>query len=278
MVSQLELDRRSYRKRQTYKSVLIAVISTIVLFVLLLVFLRNSPGVSKVGESFFNWEYFVTALPEVLTGLLVNLRILLFAVIGTAILSTLIAIARTTTSAVLFPVRFIARAYTDIIRGIPMIVLLYLIGFGVPGLDIWGRIDASLLGTIALIIGYSAYVSEVLRSGIESIHPSQRASARSLGLSYSQTMGVVVMPQAVRKVIPALMNDFVSMQKDVGLVSVLGVVDAVRSAQIEVAHSFNFTPYIVSAVVFIVMSLPFIWLTDWYSKRVQKRELNQGSF
>jgi polar amino acid transport system permease protein len=158
-----------------------------------------------------------------------------------------------------------------------MLIILYLIGFGIPGLRIFGRIDAALLGTIAIVIGYSAYVAEVIRAGIEAVHPSQRAAARSLGLSHAQTMRIIILPQAIRKVVPALMNDFVAMQKDVGLVSVLGVVDAVRAAQIEVAKSYNFTPYIVAGLLFIMLSLPCIRLTDWYTAKLRKREQMEGA-
>jgi polar amino acid transport system permease protein len=125
---------------------------------------------------------------------------------------------------------------------------------------------------VALVLTYSAYVAEVLRAGIEAVHPSQRQAARSLGLSYNQTLRVVVLPQAVRKVTPALMNDFVSMQKDVGLISVLGAVDAVRAAQIEVAQTFNFTPYVVAGLLFVLLSWPTIRLTDWFSARARRRE------
>ena len=161
-------------------------------------------------------------------------------------------------------------------RGIPMIVLLYLIGFGIPGLGLFGRIDPAILGTIAIVLGYTAYVAEVLRAGFNDVHPSQRASARSLGLTAGQTTWLVVIPQALRKVTPALMNDFISMQKDVGLISVLGAVDAVRAAQIEVASSYNFTPYVVASLLFILMSVPFILLSDWYSERLRKREQSGG--
>jgi polar amino acid transport system permease protein len=254
-------------------------VSTVILATGIVILLANSEGWDRVSRAFFSPEHFIDALPKVLMGLLVNMRILVFAVIGTAVLSLLIAIARTTHAPVLFPLRFLAHAYTDIFRGIPIIVLLYHIGFGIPGLRLTdGRIDPAQLGTAALIIGYSAYVSEVLRAGIEAIHPSQRASGRSLGLTYNQTLRLVVLPQALRKVIPPLMNDFVSMQKDVGLVSVLGVIDAVRSAQIAAQNDFNFTPYVVSALVFICFSFPFIRLTDWYSRKVQLREFSQGSF
>jgi polar amino acid transport system permease protein len=172
----------------------------------------------------------------------------------------------------------LAILYTTVMRGIPMIVILYLIGFGIPGLAIFpGRIDPAILGTIAIILGYAAYVAEVLRAGLESINPSQRASARSLGLSVGKTLRLVIIPQALRKVAPALMNDFISMQKDVGLISVLGAVDAVRAAQIDVATSYNFTPYVVASVLFILLSIPFIILNDWYSDRLRKRELSGGA-
>src|SRR5690606_5363103 len=158
---------------------------------------------------------------------------LVFAVIGVLILSVLIAIIRTVRGAVFFPLRALAAGYTDLFRGMPLIIVLYLVGFGVQGL-LDARIPAEVLGTIALILTYSAYVSEVFRAGIEAVHPSQRLAARSLGLNHRQALRLVVLPQAVRKVTPALMNDFVAMQKDVGLISVLGAVDAVRAAQIEV--------------------------------------------
>lgn len=152
--------------------------------------------------------------------------------------------------------------------------MLYLIGFGIPGLGLFGRIDPSVLGTIAVVMGYSAYVSEVLRAGFNDVHPSQRASARSLGLTSGQTTRLIVIPQALRKVAPALMNDFISMQKDVGLISVLGAVDAVRAAQIDVASTYNFTPYVVASLLFILMSVPFILLNDWYTERLRSSELS----
>jgi polar amino acid transport system permease protein len=239
--------------------------------------LYSSEGWGRVQEAFFSPIYFRQSIGKVFKGLLKNLQILVFAATGVAILSTLIAVVRTSRSPVLFPLRVLASVYTDVFRGLPMLIILYLIGFGIPGLRIFGRIDAALLGTIAIIIGYSAYVAEVIRAGIEAVHPSQRAAARSLGLSHSQTMRIIILPQAIRKVVPALMNDFVAMQKDVGLVSVLGVVDAVRAAQIEVAKSYNFTPYIVAGLLFILLSLPCIRLTDWYTAKLRKREQMEGA-
>lgn len=275
--SEVELSRRAYRKRQQLKSVITSLISTIVLAAIIVVGLEMSPGWPRVKETFFSPEYFEASLPEVLAGLWLNVKVLVVALIGVAIFATLIALVRTSNNPVLFPLRVLAALYTTIMRGVPMIVVLYLIGFGIPGLGIFGRIDPSLLGTIAVVMGYSAYVAEVLRAGFNDVHPSQRASARSLGLTAGQTTRMIVIPQALRKVAPALMNDFISMQKDVGLISVLGAVDAVRAAQIEVASTYNFTPYVVASLLFILMSVPFILLNDWYTARLRKRELSGGT-
>lgn len=275
--SEVELSRRAYRKRQQLKSVITSLISTIVLAAIIVVGLEMSPGWPRAKETFFSPEYFAASLPEVLTGLWLNVKVLVVALIGVAIFATLIALVRTSNNPVLFPLRVLAALYTTIMRGIPMIVVLYLIGFGIPGLGIFGRINPSLLGTIAVVMGYSAYVAEVLRAGFNDVHPSQRASARSLGLTAGQTTRMIVIPQALRKVAPALMNDFISMQKDVGLISVLGAVDAVRAAQIEVASTYNFTPYVVASLLFILMSVPFILLNDWYTARLRKRELSGGT-
>jgi polar amino acid transport system permease protein len=276
-VSEVELSRRAYRKQQQLKSVVTSLVSTIVLAVIVVTGLKMSPGWPRVKETFFSSEYFIKSFPSILDGLWLNLKVLVVAVIGVAFFATLLALLRTSNNPVLFPLRALAALYTTVMRGIPMIVVLYLIGFGIPGLGIFGRIDPSILGTIAVVMGYSAYVAEVLRAGFNDVHPSQRASARSLGLTAGQTTRMIVIPQALRKVAPALMNDFISMQKDVGLISVLGAVDAVRAAQIEVASTYNFTPYVVASLLFILMSVPFILLNDWYSARLRKRELSGGT-
>lgn len=276
-VSEVELARRAYRKKQQLQSVMTSLISTIVFVAIIVIGLKMSPGWPRVKETFFSAEYFVSSFSEILKGLWLNIKVLAIALVGVAIFATLIALVRTSNNPVLFPLRALAALYTTIMRGIPMIVVLYLIGFGIPGLGIFGRIDPSVLGTIAVIMGYSAYVAEVLRAGFNDVHPSQRASARSLGLTAGQTTRMIVIPQALRKVAPALMNDFISMQKDVGLISVLGAVDAVRAAQIEVASTYNFTPYVVASLLFILMSVPFILLNDWYSARLRKRELSGGT-
>jgi polar amino acid transport system permease protein len=202
-----------------------------------------------------------------------NIRVLAVAVLAVPALGLVIALLRTLRGAVFLPVRLLATGYVDLFRGLPLLVVLYLIGFGVPGLRIEGLpTSAAVLGAIAVILTYSAYVSEVFRAGIESVHPSQRLAARSLGLSYPQTMRRIVLPQAVRRVTPALLNDLVALQKDVGLISVLGAVDAIRKAQIEVSQTFDFTPYVVAGLLFVLLSVPTARLADWAAARAARRE------
>ena len=276
-VSALELERRRFRRRQTSRSILVSLVSTVVFAVVIAVVLQNSPGWQVTQQTFFTPEYFWASFPAVLEGLWLNIRVLVVSVIGVAVVATLVASLRSLRGAVFFPVRVLAAAYTDLFRGVPFIIVLYLVGFGIPALGFNSRpIDAAVLGTVALVLSYSAYVSEVLRAGIEAVHPSQRLAARSLGFSYNQTLRLVVLPQALRKVAPALMNDFVSMQKDVGLISVLGAVDAIRSAQNLTAISYNYTPYVVAGLLFVLLSWPFIRITDWITARQRRRE-QQGA-
>lgn len=270
--SAVELERRAYRRRQTTRSVAVSLVSTLVFAALIWLTVVNTPGFERVRQSFFDLDVAIEAWPRVIEGLWVNVQVLAVAVVGVAVLGTLLAVLRTLRGPVFFPLRALAAAYTDLFRGLPLIIVLFLVGFGVPGLELFPRNSAQFWGTIALILTYSAYVSEVFRAGIEAVHPSQRLAARSLGLSHGQTMRIVVLPQAVRKVTPALMNDFVAMQKDVGLISVLGAVDAVRAAQIETAQNFNFTPYVLAGLLFVLLALPMIRLTDWYTARLRARE------
>ena len=276
-VSEVERQRRRYRRARTTRSLLISAISTLIIAALIVVILASSPGWKTTQQTFFNWEYAKGSFPAVLSGMWLNIRMLLVAATGVAVFATLLAAARTLGGPVFFPIRFLAAAYTDIFRGVPFIVVLYIIGFGIPALNPSRRIDVTLLGTIALVITYTSYVSEVLRAGLESIHPSQRYAARSLGLTHGQTMRHIIVPQAVRKVTPALMNDFISMQKDVGLISVLGATDAIRAAQVQQATTYNFTSYVVAGLLFIVLSFPFIRLSDWYTARLRKREQMGGT-
>lgn len=271
--SEIELGRRSFRRRQTVRSVLIGAASTVVLAVALWLTVVNTPGWAAVQQSFFDPATVAEAWPRVFAGFVLNIEVLLVAAVGVAILGTLIAAARTLRGPIFFPLRALAAGYTDLFRGLPLIIVLYLVGFGIPGLGFTSaRVPAEVWGTVALVLTYSAYVAEVLRAGIEAVHPSQVLAARSLGLTRAQALRQVVLPQAVRKVSPALMNDFISMQKDVGLISVLGAIDAVRAAQIETAEAFNFTPYVLAGVLFVLLALPLIRLTDWYSARLRRRE------
>jgi polar amino acid transport system permease protein len=271
--SSLELGRRAFRRQQSVRSVLIAAVSTLAFAVVLWLAIVSTPGWPVVQQTFFDPEIAIAALPRVGEGFLLNLRVLFVAAACVLVLSLLVAAIRTLRGPVFFPLRALAAGYTDLFRGMPLIIVLYLIGYGVPALRFSDtRIPAELLGTIALVLTYTAYVSEVWRAGIEAVHPSQRLAARALGLGYGTTLRLVVLPQAFRKVTPALMNDFVALQKDVGLISVLGAVDAVRAAQIEVAHTFTYTPYVVAGLLFVLLALPMIRLTDWLSARQRRRE------
>lgn len=255
---------------------LIALISSVVFVVVVGWAILSSPGWEDVRRSFFNVDVALASFPSVLAGLWVNIQVLIVAAISVAILGTTLAVLRSLRGPVLFPLRALATVYTDLFRGIPLLIVLYLVGFGLPALGVFGRVPVVLWGTVAIVLTYSAYIAEVLRAGMEAVHPSQRVAARSLGLTHGQTLRIVVIPQGVRKVVPALMNDFVSMQKDVGLISVLGAVDAVRAAQIAAAQSYNFTPYIVAALLFVAMALPMIRLTDYVSARLARREQMGG--
>ncbi|MGI6221464.1 MAG: amino acid ABC transporter permease [Coriobacteriales bacterium] len=275
-ISPVELERQAFRKRQGTKSIIISIVSTLVLAAIIVLTLHFAPGWPRVQQTFFSGQHFAESFPIVLEGLWLNVRVLIYSLIGTAIFGTLLAVIRISKSPVLFPLRVLAQAYTTIMRGIPMLVVLYIVGFGIPGLGIFGRIPIEVLGTIAVTMSYSAYIAEVLRAGFQDVSPQQRASARSLGLTSGQTVRLIIIPQALRKIAPALMNDFIAMQKDVGLISTLGAIDAVRAAQVQVALTFNFTPYIVASVLFILMSVPFIILNDWYTGKLRKREQTGG--
>lgn len=276
--SEIELDRRAFRLSRKRKSTLVAFGSTIAFAVIAWLSLVNSPGWPRVQQSFFDLDTAVAALPAVLDGLMLNLRVLLFSAIGVLVVGLSLALLRTLRSPIFTPIRLLVRGYVDLFRGLPLIIVLYLVGFGIPGLrlEFLGRIPVEVLGTLALTLTYSAYVAEVFRAGIEAVHPSQRLAARSLGLGYSQTMRLVVLPQAFRKVAPPLMNDFVSLQKDVGLISVLGAVDAVRGAQIEVAQFANFTPYVVAGLLFVLLAIPTVRAADYITNRLAKREQAGG--
>ena len=207
----------------------------------------------------------------------VNIQLSFIGGICIAVIALGLALLRTTKSPTLTPFRFLATAYVDIFRGAPLLLIILLVGFGVPALRLQGvTSNVMFLGTVAVVLTYSAYVAEVIRSGILSIHPSQRAAARSLGLTSGQTMRYVVLPQAIRRVIPPLLNDFVSLLKDTGLVSILGVTDAVRAAQINASRTFNYTPYVVAAILFLLVTIPMTRYTDRVIRRRTDRQSAEG--
>ena len=250
---------------------LVAIASSVAFAIIVWATVINTPGWAGVQQAFFDPAIAWDALPAVWAGFLLNLQVLGLSVITVLIVALAIALLRTLQGPVFLPLRAIAAAYTDIFRGLPFIIVLYLVGFGIPTL-VNERIPVLYLGTLAVTLTYSAYVSEVIRAGIESVHPSQRLAARALGLSYGQTLRRVVLPQAFRRITPPLMNDFVAMQKDVGLISILGATDAVLAAKIESSQTYNFTPYIVAGILFILLAIPTIRLTDWYAARLRARE------
>lgn len=213
-----------------------------------------------------------------LKGLRINLELMLGCGALILVLGLLLAVLRTLRGPVFLPVRLLATAYVDFFLGLPMIICLLVMITGVPALRLAGvTSDPILLGGAALVLTYSAYVSEVFRAGIDAVHPSQRAAARSLGLSNAQAMRYVVLPQAVRRVVPPLLNNLVSLQKDTGLVSIGGAIDAVYAAKIITGRSFNYTPYLVAGLVFIVLTVPLTRFTDWLTRRMNRRQHQGGA-
>ena len=267
--SELQRQRLAYRRGRTIRSAVTATLSTLVLLAVLIGAVTSSPGWPRVHETFFNWDKAKDSFPEVAAGLWLNIRVMLICAVIVVVLGLALAILRTLRGPVFFPLRMFAAAYTDLFRGLPLILVLLLLGFGVPALSLGGVSFQPVVvyGGAALVLTYSAYVAEVFRAGIESVHPSQRAAARSLGLSNAQALRYVVLPQAVRRVMPPLLNDFVSLQKDSGLISILGVIDAIRAAQISTATDFNYTPYIVAGFLFVCLTIPLTRLTDWVARR-----------
>jgi polar amino acid transport system permease protein len=260
------------------RSILIALASTIVFAVVVVLVVSNAPGWPEVKRQFFNGEVFRESLDVIPEAFLLNVRIFLTAEGLILVFALLIAVLRSLPGPVFFPLRVLAIAYADFFRGIPTILVIYLLGFGAPALEISGLPRGQLFwGVVALVLVYSAYVSEVYRAGIESVHPSQDAAARSLGLSQPQTLRYVILPQAVRRVIPPLLNDFIGLQKDTALVALLGPVEAFRQSQIEVASNFNYTPYVLTALLFVLLTIPLARFTDWLVIRDRRRQLALGS-
>jgi polar amino acid transport system permease protein len=261
------------------RGVAIALLSTIVFFALVGVAVTHAPGWPQVREGFFDWGYFKSSFPEISRAFLLNCKIFLISECLILPFALLIAVLRSLPGPVFFPLRALAIAYADFFRGVPTILVIAMLGFGVPGLQIAGvPRSTTVWAIVALVLVYSAYVSEVYRAGIESVHPSQEAAARSLGLTRGQTLRKVILPQAVRRVIPPLLNDFIGLQKDTALVSVLGAIDAFNQAQIDADSTFNFTFFLVSALLFVAITIPLARFTDWLIARDRRRRQAQGVF
>jgi polar amino acid transport system permease protein len=254
------------------RSAAVAAVSTVVFVAVIAVLVVRSPGWDEVKQGFFSWDEMKASFPEIAHAFLTNIKIFLMAESIVLVAALIIALLRSLQGPVFFPLRLFAIVYADVFRGIPTLLLVYLLGFGVPALQIPGMPNSPFFwGVIALSLVYTAYVSEVYRAGIESIHPSQDAAARSLGLTRAQSMRFVVLPQAVRRVIPPLLNDFIGLQKDSALISVLGVVEALRQAQIDKSATFNYTPYTVAAILFLAVTIPLTRYTDWLIARDRAR-------
>jgi polar amino acid transport system permease protein len=265
-------DRRAVRaqaeRRRARRGAAIAAVSTVVVVGGLVTLLVTSPGWDSVRETFFDPEAFKTSFPAVLRGFWLDVKIFVVVEIAVLILGLIVALVRTTRAPALFPVRALAVVYTDVLRGIPTILVVYLVGFGVPALELSGLpTDPVVLGGIGLTLSYTAYVTEVYRAGIDSVHPSQRQAALAVGLTGGQALRFVVLPQAVRRVLPPLLNDFISLQKDVALVAILGPQEAFRVAQIDASSTFNYTPLLAAAALYLCVTIPLARVLDHMQKR-----------
>jgi polar amino acid transport system permease protein len=232
----------------------------------------------QVLHAFFNLHSFTLAMPDVWAGFQVNLKMMVVAEVLVLVLALTLAVVRGLPGRGAKPLRALAIAYTDFFRGTPIIIVAFFIGFGVPGLQLGYISNRSFTtyGIVTLTLVYTAYVTEVYRAGIESVHPSQRAAARSLGLSYWQAMRYVVIPQAVRRVIPPLLNDFVGLQKDTAIVSVIGVTEAASLSQQFSTQNGDFPSYLVAAVFFILITIPLARFTDHLVAQREQRERAQA--
>ncbi len=264
--------RQIYEDKLRRRGLLIAAGSTAVVFLTIVLLVPMAPGWEKVKASFFNGEVFVKTFPKLLDAFKLDVAIFLWCAPAIVALGLLVALARDVRSPALFPLRILGAVYTDVFRGVPVVLTVYLIGFGIPGLGLprpWN--SPYIWGSLALVLTYSAYVAEIFRSGIESVHKSQRAAASSLGLSDGDSMRFVVLPQAVRRVIPAQMNMFIALQKDVALLSFIGPVEIFRQAGVFKSLLANFTPYVGAALIFLAVTIPATRYADYLMAK-QNRE------
>lgn len=252
---------------------MIAVISTIVVGAVAILAITHSPGWEEFKATFFDWEQYRASFPDIARAFWLNVKLFTIAEVLILPAALLLATLRSLPGPVFFPLRAFAVAYADLFRGIPTILVIAMLGFGMPALGIsWMPTSFFFWGVFALVLVYTAYVSEVYRAGIESVHPSQEAAARSLGLGRAQALRFVILPQAVRRVIPPLLNDFIGLQKDTALVGTLGLVEAFKQTQIYTSATFNFTPYLAAATIFVALTIPLARFTDWLVARDRKRQ------
>jgi polar amino acid transport system permease protein len=265
-------DRERARRERRRRSTLISSISTVIVLGGIAALVVTSPGWPTVRDTFFSWTWFRRSIGPVASGFWLDVKLFLIVEAVVLVIGLVIALVRTGRAPALFPLKVIAVVWADIGRGIPTVIVVFLVGFGLPALDLTGvPTGASVLGGIALGFCYSAYVSEVYRAGILSIHPSQGAAALALGLTRPQALRHVILPQAIRRVLPPLLNDFISLQKDVALVSLLGAAEAFREAQIKEALAFNFTPLMAAALLYLCVTIPFTRFVD----HLQIRQLRE---
>jgi polar amino acid transport system permease protein len=261
-------ERAAARRARTIRGALVAAASTVVLLGGLTVLILTSPGWDEVRETFFSWSAFKDAFPDVLDAFWLDVKLFLVIEVAVLLLGLIVALVRTARAPAMFPLKLIATVYVDVFRGIPTILLVYLVGFGVPGLELEAvPTDPIVLGSIALTLSYGAYVAEVYRAGVQSIHPGQRQAALAVGLTEGQALRHVILPQAVRRVGPPLLNDFIALQKDVALLSVLGVVEAFRQAQIIASSTFNYTPLLAAAILYLAVTVPLARVLGRWDRR-----------
>jgi polar amino acid transport system permease protein len=265
--SERRLAREAARRARTRRQTAIAATSTVLVLGLIVTAVVTSEGWPNVRETFFSPDDFADAFPAVLDGFWLDVKLFLVVEVAVLVLGLVIALARISRNPALFPLRLLSAVFVDVLRGVPTILVVYLIGFGVPALMLSGLpTDPVVLGGIALTLAYSAYVGEVYRAGIESVHPAQRSAALAVGLTEGQALRHVVLPQAVRRVAPPLLNDFISLQKDVALVSILGPLEAFRVAQIEAASNFVYTPLVAAALLYLCVTVPLARLLDRWER------------
>ncbi len=264
--------REIYEAELRRRSLAVAAASTAVVVLALIMLVPLTPGWEKVQKSFFNGAVLAKTFPRLLDAFKVNVMIFAWSAPSIAVLGLLIALARNVRAPTVFPLRIFATIYTDVFRGVPVILTVYLIGFGIPGLGLprpWN--SPYIWGSVALVLTYSAYVAEIFRSGIDSVHHSQRSAALSLGLSEGQAMRDVILPQAVRNVVPSQMNMLIALQKDVSLLSFIGPVEIFRQAGVFKSLLANFTPYVGAAIIFLAVTIPATRYADYLMAK-QTRE------